>query len=107
MKWIEAQAQSKEGQEIAEHFNIAAKKMVDDIATHQSKVVKNAAKAIKDFTQWVEPGSDCKSDAFASCLADENRNFISAPTEAFEGKCARDNKCNLNFHEMTRTHHLE
>jgi len=77
--------------------------MVDDVAEHQHRVVKNVAKAAKAFTQWVEPGSECDSDSFANCLANENRTFTSAPpTEAFMGECARNSNCSLNFDRRVR-----
>jgi cell division septum initiation protein DivIVA len=62
MEWFHHESQSQEVREIAEHLNRAAKSMVDDVAVHQARVVKNIGKMAKDFTQWVEPGSDCDSD---------------------------------------------
>lgn len=108
MRDLQHQAESPEAREIAEHLDIAAKKMVDDIAAHQRRVVHYSAKALKDFTEWVEPGNDCDSKEFASCLHAETRTFTSTPpTEAFVGKCAQESKCNLNFDQRVRTHKLE
>lgn len=106
-EWFHSESQTPEVREILGHLNRAAKSMVDDVAQHQAKVVKNVAKAAKDFVQWVEPDHTCDSHQFASCLAAENRTFTSAPpTEAFMGQCARDSNCSLNFDGQVRTHHI-
>lgn len=82
--------------------------MVDDIATHQRRVMHYTTKAVKDFVEWVEPGHECEHKEFASCLANEKRDTFTSipPQRAFVGECAQKTKCNLNFRQSVRTHKL-
>lgn len=80
------------------HLNAAAKKMVNSIAGGQINAVKNGGKLIQAFTEWAEPGSNCKADEFTKCLQDnvkpgmlDHRDF----QNAFMGKCAQENDCQL------------
>ena len=49
VEWFHSESQSPEVRQILEHLNRAAKSMVDDVAQHQAKIVKNVAKAAKHF----------------------------------------------------------
>jgi hypothetical protein len=99
--WFSHEGHEKETREVAKHLNKAAKKMVNDIAAGQVDTTKHAAKFIGAFTRWVEPGTQCDSDALVKCLQGEGVGHDSAMDihhdvrHTLKSRCARDTGCHL------------
>ena len=103
-KFWEHEAHTPEVGEIAEHLNKAAKKSIDDIAAGQIKVVHNIGKLAHAFSHFVEPGNACDSQAYATCLTDNDSN----PRRAFRfhGRCAKQTSCrHMDWHERKPYYH--
>ena len=67
-EWLQATAQTEEGQALAGSLNDLANKTEAQLAAHARSILRPAVDNLRAWVKWTTPTEECDADAMYACL---------------------------------------